>query len=83
MNLRVTADRADVDGVINHSIDLMANHLQNGQLQRVLAPWITGTNTLYAALPSRKFIPTRTSVFLEFMTEFTRQMVRKMETDQR
>jgi DNA-binding transcriptional LysR family regulator len=77
-----TLIRACVEGggIISQSIDLVANHLNSGQLRRVLAPWITGTNTLYAALPSRKFIPARTSTFLEFMTEYTRAVIRKMET---
>jgi DNA-binding transcriptional LysR family regulator len=76
-----TLIRACVDGggIISQSIDLVASHLNNGELQRVLAPWITGTNTLYAALPSRKFIPARTSIFLEFMTEYTRTVIKKME----
>ncbi|WP_293605663.1 LysR family transcriptional regulator [Polaromonas sp. UBA4122] len=76
-----TLIRACVDGagISSQSIDLVANLLNSGELQRVLAPWITGRNTLYAALPSRKFIPARTSVFLEFMTEYTRAVIKKME----
>jgi DNA-binding transcriptional LysR family regulator len=76
-----TLIRACVDGagISSQSIDLVANHLHSGELQRVLSPWITGTNTLYAALPSRKFIPKRTSVFLEFMTGYTRTVIRQME----
>ena len=76
-----TLIRACVDGagIMSQSIDLVANHLNSGALQRILSPWITGTNTLYAALPSRKFIPVRTSVFLEFMTEYTRKVIKKME----
>lgn len=79
-----TLIRACVDGagIMSQSIDLVANHLGSGALQRILSPWITGTNTLYAALPSRKFIPVRTSVFLEFMTEYTRKVIKKMETRQ-
>ena len=77
-----TLIRACVDGagISSQSIDLVANHLHSGELQRVLSPWITGTNTLYAALPSRKFIPKRTSTFLEFMTGYTRTVIKKMET---
>jgi DNA-binding transcriptional LysR family regulator len=77
-----TLIRACVDGagISSQSIDLVANHLHSGELQRVLSPWITGTNTLYAALPSRKFIPKRTSIFLEFMTGYTRTVIKKMET---
>ena len=76
-----TLIRACVDGagISSQSIDLVANHLHSGELQRVLSPWITGTNTLYAALPSRKYIPKRTSTFLEFMTDYTRTVIKKME----
>jgi DNA-binding transcriptional LysR family regulator len=79
-----TLIRACVDGagIMSQSIDLVADHLSSGALQRILSPWITGTNTLYAALPSRKFIPVRTSVFLDFMTEYTRKVIKKMETPQ-
>lgn len=76
-----TLIRAGVEaaGIFNVSIDLVASHLNSGALKRVLSPWTTGRNTLYAALPSRKFIPKRTSVFLEFMTDYTRGMIRQME----
>lgn len=76
-----TLIRACVDGagIISQSSHMVANHLHSGELKRILSPWITGTNTLYAALPSRKFIPARTSVFLEFMTEYTRAVVKKMD----
>ncbi|MGH8846094.1 MAG: substrate binding domain-containing protein, partial [Polaromonas sp.] len=79
-----TLIRACVDGagIMSQSIDLVANHLNSGELQRILSPWITGRNTLYAALPSRKFIPTRTSVFLEFLTEYTRAVIKKMDAPQ-
>jgi DNA-binding transcriptional LysR family regulator len=79
-----TLIRACVDGagIMSQSIDLVANHLNSGALQRILSPWITGTNTLYAALPSRKFIPVRTSVFLEFMTDYTRRVIKKMDARQ-
>lgn len=76
-----TLIRACVDGagITSQSMALVARLLNSGELQRVLAPWTTGTNTLYAALPSRKFIPARTSAFLEFLTEYTRAMVKKIE----
>ena len=60
--------------------DLIADLLHSGELVRVLPAWITGRNTLYAALPSRKFIPARTSVFLEFLTDYTRRVIKKMES---
>lgn len=67
--------RAAVDGagITSVAMDLVAAHLTRGELVRVLSPWITGRLVLYAALPSRKFIPQRTRVFLDFLIEQTRQ----------
>jgi len=70
--LRATLDGA---GISAQPVDLVATSLAQGQLQRVLAPWISGHFTLYAALPSRKFMPQRTRVFLEYLTEQTRASV--------
>ncbi len=70
--LRATLEGA---GLSSQPLDLVASDLKTGQLQRVLAPWITGQFTLYAALPSRKFMPARTRAFLEFLTERTRAMI--------
>jgi hypothetical protein len=41
----------------------------------VLAPWITGRLQLTAAMPSRKYMPTRTRAFLEHVVEHTRRTV--------
>ena len=57
------------------AVELAAPHLASGTLVRVLSPWITGRFTLYAALPSRKFLPQRTQVFLDHLTERTRERV--------
>ena len=70
--LRATLDGA---GISAQPVDLVASCLAQGQLVRVLAPWITGHFTLYAALPSRKFMPQRTRVFLEYLTEQARASV--------
>jgi DNA-binding transcriptional LysR family regulator len=67
--MRATLDGA---GISTQPMDLVANYLRDGQLRRVLAPWITGRFTLYAALPSRKYIPARARVFMEFLIEQTR-----------
>lgn len=69
--------RAAVDGagIAAATVDLVASGLANGQLVRVLRPWVTGEFTIYAALPSRKFLPRRTQVFLEYMTEQARLRV--------
>ena len=42
---------------------------------RVLRPWIAGRLNLYAALPSRQFMPERTRVFLDYLVEQTRLQV--------
>lgn len=70
--LRAALDGAGITGT---TVELAAPHLANGALVRVLAPWITGRFTLYAALPSRKFLPQRTQVFLDHLTEQTREAV--------
>lgn len=65
----------DGAGITSSTVELAAPLLQNGDLVRVLNPWITGRLTMYAALPSRKFMPRRTQVFLDYLTEQTRQRV--------
>ena len=66
--LRATLDGA---GITSVSVNLVAAHLMRGELVRVLHPWITGRLVLYAALPSRKFIPQRTRVFLDYLVTET------------
>ncbi|WP_374413384.1 LysR family transcriptional regulator [Hydrogenophaga sp.] len=72
-----TLMRAALDGagITGSTVELAAPHLASGALTRVLAPWITGRFTLYAALPSRKFLPKRTEVFLDHLTEQSRAAV--------
>ena len=56
-------------GICHQPTALVAPYLKEGLLQRVLAPWITGRFAVYVALPSRKFVPTRARVFMEFLIE--------------
>ena len=56
-------------GVTAIALDLVAPYLSRRELVHVLRPWIAGRLTMYAALPSRKFMPQRTRVFLDFLTE--------------
>lgn len=65
----------DGAGITATTIELAAPLIQNGDLVRVLNPWITDRLTLYAALPSRKFMPRRTEVFLDYLIEQTRVRV--------
>lgn len=71
--------RATLDGVgiTSVALDMVAPYLMRGTLIRVLSPWITGRLTMYAALPSRKFIPQRSRVFLDFLVERTREQNKK------
>ncbi|MEY2683848.1 MAG: HTH-type transcriptional regulator DmlR [Pseudomonadota bacterium] len=73
-----TVMRAALDGagITALPMELAAPHLASGALVRVLAPWVTGRFSLYAALPSRKFMPRRTQVFLDYLLEHTRREVR-------
>ena len=59
-------------GISSQPMDLIAPLLKSGELQRVLAPWITNRLSLVAALPSRKFMPARTRAFLDHLVEHTR-----------
>jgi DNA-binding transcriptional LysR family regulator len=66
--LRATLDGA---GITSVSVNLVAAHLTRGELVRVLSPWITGRLAMYAALPSRKFTPHRTRIFLDYLVAET------------
>jgi DNA-binding transcriptional LysR family regulator len=70
--LRAALDGA---GITSVALDLVAPHLMRGTLLRVLRPWIAGRLTLYAALPSRQFLPERSRVFLDYLIEQTRIQV--------
>lgn len=65
----------DGAGITASSVELAAPLLANGDMVRVLSPWITNRLTMYAALPSRKFVPRRTQVFLDHLIEHTRLRV--------
>ncbi|MCW5655714.1 LysR family transcriptional regulator [Hydrogenophaga sp.] len=65
----------DGAGITATTVELAAPLLQNGDLVRVLNPWITGRLQMFAALPSRKFMPRRTQVFLDYLMEQTRARV--------
>jgi DNA-binding transcriptional LysR family regulator len=72
--------RAAVDGagITSAAVTLVAPLLTDGTLVRVLSPWISAHLALYAALPSRKFMPARTRVFLDYLTEQSRARAEAM-----
>jgi DNA-binding transcriptional LysR family regulator len=67
--LRATLDGA---GITSLPVELAAPYLGSLELVRVLPDWITGRFTLFAAMPSRRFVPRRTQVFLDYLTKQTR-----------
>lgn len=70
----------DGTGITSVTLEMVAPYLARGDLVRVLSPWITGRLVMYAALPSRKFIPQRSRVFLDYLMEQTReQSLRALE----
>ncbi|HBK00229.1 MAG TPA: LysR family transcriptional regulator, partial [Delftia acidovorans] len=68
--LRATLDGA---GISTQPLDLIARHLRSGRLRHVLPEWTTGHFTLYATLPTRKFMPARVRSFLDFVAEHTQR----------
>ena len=68
--LRAALDGA---GITFLSRLLVAAHIERGTLVHLLPDWIFGRFTIYAALPTRKFMPARTRAFLDFLTEFAPQ----------
>lgn len=72
--LRAALDGA---GITSVALDIVAPYLTRGELVRVLSPWITGRLAMYAALPSRKFIPQRSRAFLDFLVEQTQMEANK------
>ena len=68
--LRAALDGA---GITSIAMDIVAPYLTRGELVRVLNPWVTGRLAMFAALPSRKLIPQRSQVFLDYLILHTRQ----------
>lgn len=69
--LRAALDGA---GITSIAMNIAAPYLNRGDLVRVLSPWMTGRLAMYAAVPSRKFIPQRSRVFLDYLVEHTREL---------
>lgn len=68
-------------GISSQPIDLLAPMLKSGYVKRVLAPWITARLALVAALPSRKYMPSRTRAFMDYLIEHSRKTVKGLGID--
>jgi DNA-binding transcriptional LysR family regulator len=65
--LRAVLDGA---GLCSMTVNLAAPYLARGELVRVLPAWVHDKRVVvYAVLPSRKFLPQRTRVFLDYLIE--------------
>jgi DNA-binding transcriptional LysR family regulator len=56
-------------GVAGLPTFMVAEALRDGRLHRVLPEWHGGVLQLYAAMPTRKHVPTRTRAFVDFLVE--------------
>ena len=56
-------------GVAGLPTFMVADALREGRLNRVLPEWHAGALQLYAAMPTRKHVPLRTRVFVDFLVE--------------
>jgi DNA-binding transcriptional LysR family regulator len=56
-------------GVAGLPTFMVADALRDSRLQRVLPEWHGGSLQLYAAMPTRKHVPTRTRAFIDFLVE--------------
>jgi DNA-binding transcriptional LysR family regulator len=55
----------------------IAEDLRTGRLVELLAPYACDELNLYAAYPSRQFLPPRTRVFIDFMVNSLGDSVRR------
>ncbi len=60
-------------GIAPVALMLVAPYLVSGELVPVLSGWISGRTTVYAAIPSRKYLPLRTRAFLDYLLERSRE----------
>ena len=54
-------------GIVGLPSFVAAEALRDGSLVRVLPGWYVATPTLYAAMPTRKYLPARTRALLDFL----------------
>ena len=62
-------------GISSQSRDMLAPQVHAGILQEVMAPWVTGRLSLFAAYPSRHFLPARARLFLEYFVAYVHESV--------
>lgn len=67
-DLLLAAARAGmgIAGTLSYSV---ADALRTGSLERVLPDWSIGHYVVHAAMPTRKYVPLRTRVFIDFLVE--------------
>lgn len=68
--LRSTLEGA---GISSQPLQLVAPLLRDGQLERVLSPWISERFRLVATFASRRYMPARTRAFLDHLLQHAEQ----------
>lgn len=70
--------KATVDGlgIASMARNIVQPYLASGEMVRVLEPWVTAELVMYAGLPSRQFIPQRVQVYLDYLIEYTRELLK-------
>ena len=74
--LRAALDGA---GITSTTPEIAAAPLARGELVRVLRPWTVGRPSVYAVLPTRKFVPQRVQAFLDYLSAQAQAMVAEIE----
>jgi DNA-binding transcriptional LysR family regulator len=77
--LRSTLEGA---GISSQAMEVAAPMLRSGQLQRVLAPWISERFTVVATFTSRRHMPPRIRAFLDHLLEHARQASGSFQSSQ-
>lgn len=61
-------------GIAAFSTDVVHGHIEQGRLVHVMPDWITGRFVVLAAVPSQRYLPTRTQVFLKMLSKYGQRM---------
>lgn len=56
-------------GIVALPSFMVDDALREGALERILPDWRIVTLTIYAAMPSRKYVPARTRAFMDFLVQ--------------
>lgn len=61
-------------GIAVFTTDMVREHLDQGRLVHVLEDWITGHFVVLAAVPGQRYMPERSRVFLDLLSQYGQAM---------